>query len=251
MGGSDFRLRSVICAPVRTQTYLQLLYLALAFPLGIAYFVALVVGFSLALPLTILLVGIPLFVLTVLLVRVLGALERRLANALLGTDIPAPGYPFQAGSASERLRGLVLNSRTWLESCFLLLKFPIGVASFVFLSTSLTTSLTFLATPFYYDRADVGIFLSAPITVSSSLSIPWGDLLVGAKFAATVSTWAVDSLADALLASALGVVSLALTLVVINLVGWLLRWYTQAVLGDWRAVRDAVAARAGRTEDSG
>lgn len=251
MGESASRLHSVARAPVRRRTYLQLLYLAVAFPLGLAYFVALVVGFSVGLSLTVVLVGLPLLVLTTLLVRLLGAVERRLANALLGTDIQAPAYRFREGSVSERLRTLVLNSRTWLESCFLLLKFPIGLGAFVFLTTSLTTSLTFLATPLYYDRATVGIFLSEPVTVSSSLSVPWGDLLVGAELATTVSTWAVDSLADALLFSAIGFVSLGLTLVVVNVIGWGLQWYTQAVLGDWTAVREAVGFGRGQTDDGG
>ena len=43
---------------VKPQTYLNILYLLLAFPLGIAYFVFLVTGFSLGISLLILWVGL-------------------------------------------------------------------------------------------------------------------------------------------------------------------------------------------------
>ncbi len=47
----------------RPQTYLNLLYLLLAFPLGLAYFVFLVTGLSLGFGLIITLAGIPILVL--------------------------------------------------------------------------------------------------------------------------------------------------------------------------------------------
>lgn len=227
-------LRSVIAVPLQPRTYRHLLYLGLAFPLGIAYFVVLVTGFSVSVSLSILVVGIPLFVVTLLTVRGLGALERLLANLLLDTDIPAPTYPFRAGSVFARLRALVVNRRTWTECGYLLLKFPVGIGSFVFLVTALTTSITLLATPIFYDEPGrrVGIFPADPVTLSPSLSIPWGDMLVGAEFAVTVSEWAVDSMADALLFSAIGAVLLLLTLNLGNLVAWLSSQSARIFLGD-------------------
>ncbi len=227
-------LRSLVAAPVQTRTYRHLLYLGAAFPLGIAYFVALVVGFSVSASLIVLIVGLPLLTLTLLLVRGLAAVERSLANRLLDADIPAPAYPFRTGGVSDRLRALVVNRRTWVECGYLLSKFPAGVGVFVFLVTGLTTSLAFVATPAYYDAPGgrVGVFLADPITVSPSLSVPWGDVLVGIEFAVTVSEWAVDSLGDALAFSGLGVVVLLVTLNLVNLVAWVFRRYTRAVLGD-------------------
>jgi uncharacterized membrane protein AbrB (regulator of aidB expression) len=74
--------------------------------------------------------------------------------------------------------------------------------------------------------------LAAPVTVSPSLSVPWGDVLVGIEFAVTVSEWAVDSLGDALVFSVLGVVLLLVTLNLVNLGAWLFRRYTDTLLGD-------------------
>ena len=95
-----------------------------------------------------------------------------------------------------------------------MLKFPVGIGLFVFLVTALTMPVTFLATPVFYDEPGlpVGIFLGESVRLSSSLSVPWGDVLVGAELAITMSEWAVDSLADALLFSAVGAVLFLLTL---------------------------------------
>lgn len=233
-------LRSVVAAPLQPRTYLHFLYLGVAFPLGTAYFVVLVTGFSISVSLSILVVGLPLFVVTLLVVRGLGAVERLLANHLLDTDIATPAYPFRDGSVLERLRALVVNRRTWSECGYLLLKFPVGIGLFVFLVTALTMSLTFLATPAFYDEPGlrVGIFPATPVRLSPSLSVPWGDVLVGAELAVTVSEWAADSLADALLFSALGAVLLLLTLNIVNVLAWLSRQYTRTLLGDPTAVID-------------
>lgn len=198
-------------------------YLALVFPLGTLYFNLIVAGLSLALPLVILAVGVPLLVATLLLVRGLAAVERRLARYLLGTDLPSPAYPFLDGRPVERVKALVFDRATWRECCYLLLKFPAGVAAVVFLSTSLTVSLTLLATSVIYDTPGVrvGFFPSGQITLSQSLSVPWGDLLVGVDIVATVSEWAVDSLADAVVMSLLGVGCLFVTLNLVNVAAWL------------------------------
>ena len=232
--------RSVVAAPLQPRTHLHLLYLGLAFPLGIGYFVVLVTAFSVSVSLSIIVVGIPLFVVTLLIVRGLGAIERLLANFLLDAEIAAPTYPFRGGSVSGRLRALLVNRRTWTECGYLLLKFPVGIGVFVFLVTALTTSLTFLATPVFYDEPGlrVGIFPADPVTLSPSLSVPWGDVLVGAQLAFTVSEWAVNSLADALLFSAAGAILLLLTLHIVNLLAWLSRQYTRALLGNPAAVSD-------------
>ena len=236
-------LRSLVAAPVEARTYRQLLYLCLTFPLGTAYFIILVVGFSISASLIVLIVGLPLLVVTLLTVRGLAAVERLLANRLLDTDIAAPAYPFRTGSVPDRLRGLLLNRRTWIECGYLLSKFPAGVGIFVFLVTGLTTSLAFVATPVYYDTPGrrVGVFLADPITVSPSLSVPWGDVLVGIEFAVTVSDWAVDSLGDALVFSVLGVVLLFVTLNLVNLGAWLFRRYTRTLLGDPATALDRIS----------
>jgi len=236
-------LRSLAAAPVQARTYRHLLYLGVAFPLGLAYFVVLVVGFSISASLIVLIVGLPLLVVTLLVVRGLAAVDRLLANRLLDADIAAPAYPFRNGSVSDRVRALFVNHRTWVECGYLLSRFPMGIGVFVFLVTGLTTSLTFIATPVYYNTPGrrVGVFLTDPITVSPSLSVPWGDVLVGIEFAVTVRDWAGDSLGDALGFSVLGVILLLVTLNLVNLIAWLFRRYTRALLGDPTTALDWVS----------
>ena len=75
---------------IRLQTYRNLLYLLLAFPFGILYFVALTTGLTLGIGLVVTLLGIPLLITVVVGSRRLAAFERAVANKLLGLAIQAP-----------------------------------------------------------------------------------------------------------------------------------------------------------------
>lgn len=230
-------LRSVCTAPVRPRTYRHLCYLALVFPLGLLYGNVLLTGFSVAIPLSFMLVGVPLFLLTLLVARGFAAVERRLAGSLLGADLAQPSYPFLEGSPRERARALVFDGTTWRECLYLFLLFPVGIASFTFLFTGLTVAMVLVATPLLYDApgVQVGIFPDGTVTISQSLSVPWGDLLVGVDIATTVSEWAVDSLADALLFSVFGLAVLVLVLNLANAAAWLLARTAAFFLGDGAA----------------
>ncbi|MFC6975911.1 sensor domain-containing protein [Halomicroarcula sp. GCM10025709] len=193
-------LRSILLVPLRPRPYLRALYLFLAFPLGITYFVVLVAGVTVGAVTSILVVGVPLLLAVLLLARGFGWVERRLVTALLGVDVPDPDYGFLTGSARERVVGLVADWTTWSELGYLFSMFALGTGAFVFLFTAFAMSVTVVATPLYYDRAPgrVGFFPGDPVRLTQSLSVPWGDLFVGAEFGFTVSEWAVDSLPDAL-----------------------------------------------------
>lgn len=73
--------------PFRGQTYWNLAYLLLAFPLGIAYFVVFTVGLALGVSLAILLVGFLVLGVTLLFALALAGFERLLTNWLLRTEI--------------------------------------------------------------------------------------------------------------------------------------------------------------------
>ena len=231
-------LRSLLLAPVRLRTYGNLCFLALAAPFGMAYFLVVVTGLSLSVPLSLLLVGVPLLLATLLAVRGLAAVERWLARRLLGAAVPSPSHAFLSGSPRERVEGLVFDRRTWLECGYLLAKLPIGVSAFALLSTTLTVSVTLLATPLLYDRpgARVGFFPAAPVTISPSVTVPWGDLLVGVGVATRLSEWVVDSPADALVLSAVGLAVLLVSLNLLNGAAWLLARLAQLSLDDGRAL---------------
>ena len=75
------------------QSYVNILYLFLSFPLGIAYFVFLVTGISLGFGLLVIWVGVPILVLVLAGSWVLCQLERVLAVRLLNEDIPPDATP--------------------------------------------------------------------------------------------------------------------------------------------------------------
>jgi hypothetical protein len=72
---------------IKGQTYLNLLYLLLAFPLGIAYLIFLITGIVLGVPLTLLLVGFLILAIVALGWWVFASFERLLAIWLLRIEI--------------------------------------------------------------------------------------------------------------------------------------------------------------------
>jgi hypothetical protein len=162
--GESSELGVLFGAFVRKQSYLNLLYLILSFPLGIFYFVLVVVGISVGFSLLIVLIGIPLLGLTLAAVRGLGAWERQLAIWLLDADIPRRvvlriswKHPWRA------LKRLVRDKSTWKALAFLLLKLPLGVVSFVACVVLGSVSAALLLCPLTYRFVPVN-FYGSPIT---------------------------------------------------------------------------------------
>ena len=160
---------------VDPQSYINILYLLLSFPLGIAYFVFLVTGISLGLGLLIIWVGVPILVLVIAGSWLLCEMERVLAIGLLKEDIPRIARedlsgPVEAGIQSlsseerlfigmwRRLKAHLSNRLTWTGILYLLLKFPAGIASLVVAVTLVSLTAALLGAPFYY-RVDDGIEL--------------------------------------------------------------------------------------------
>jgi hypothetical protein len=132
----------------RPRTWLSLVYHVLAFPLGLAYFIFLVVGLSVGISLSIVMIGIPLLIATMLIWRLLARLERLQARALLGARVPS-GAPLWRGDEGfwQNVKDLVGGSATWLDFVFLVLKFPIGLVSFVLTVTGLSVAVALVGAP--------------------------------------------------------------------------------------------------------
>lgn len=189
----------------RPQTYRNLLYVALAFPLGLAYFVSLTTGFALGLGLSITLVGIPLLLACLVATRSLTAFERWLANTLLDVEIPRqPVIP----TASEegywpRFKATLTAPSTWTGLVYLYARFATGLVSFVLVvvSFSLTAAL-----------------VTAPLTYND----PFTTFVVG--------TVVIDTLTEALLAVPVGIVVGIASLHVVNIAAWLSGKFAIALL---------------------
>jgi len=143
-------ISGIVGVVANAQTYRNLLYLLLAFPLGIAYYVLLMLGFTLGLVLSVLVVGLGVLIGTVIGLRFIESFERRLANTLLGTAIPAPD---DVEKDDEGIVGTVKAylqaPSTWRGLGFVILKFWIGVLSFVLLVTFLGTAIELLMLPLF------------------------------------------------------------------------------------------------------
>jgi len=115
------------------RTYGALLFMLLALPTGIFYFVWTIVGISLTLGFAILIIGIPFALLFIASVRVLSHVEGRIVEGLLGVRMPRR---LPAPSADEqtlfgRIRDALIDARTWTSMLYLVLRLPLGVTYFV------------------------------------------------------------------------------------------------------------------------
>lgn len=140
---------TLVGVPARAQTYRNLIYLALAFPLGLAYFVGLTFGFSLGVGLAVTWFGIPILLATLAGATLLTRFEAGLANRLLGTDVRVPSLDTSGGVLAATKR-LVTDARTWIAVGYLLVKFGLGVVSFAALATLSSLSVGLMAAPLTY-----------------------------------------------------------------------------------------------------
>lgn len=167
------------------QTYKNLLYLLLAFPLGMAYYIILMVGFTVGLGLSVLVVGLGILLATVIGLRYLASFERGLANTLLNVNIRKPD---DIEKASEGIVGTakayLQASSTWRGLGFVGLKFPIGLVSFVLLVTFLGTGMELLLIPlfpggvFNVQIAGWVVAESIETTTEQAIAVPAGAFLV-------------------------------------------------------------------------
>ena len=179
--------RTAIHAFVRRQTYLNLVYLLLAFPLGLIYFGFLAIGLAVGFALILALVGIPILLLVHVVAWALMNLERWLAIRLLGVDIPPMSPVDPQGPIWRRLIGKATDTSTWTGMFFLLAKFPLGLVAFLLTIVLLSASIAFTAAP-----------------------------VLHLAFAIPVGPWSVDSLVESLLLAPLGVLIGVLSMNALN-----------------------------------
>lgn len=154
-GGSDrYSAAAILGVVADAQTYRNLLYLLLAFPLGLVYYVVLMFGFTLGIALSVLVVGLVILLGGIIGLRYVASFERRLANRLLGTEIAAPDDVERDGEGIVATAKAYLRaSSTWRGLGFVILKFWLGLLSFVLLLSLLGTAIELLLLPLYPEGA--------------------------------------------------------------------------------------------------
>jgi Putative sensor len=217
-------LRRFCGAPFRPRTYANLLYLLLAFPLGLAYFLFLIVGLALGFGLTIVWIGLPILALVFAGIWGFAAFERQAAILLLGAEVPPmvpPPSPVER-TAWQRAGDFFSNPVTWKGMGFLLLKFPLGLVSFAALVTLLPLSGALVLAPILWEMGVLDI-----------------DGVV----------FQVDSIGGAWVCALIGMALLLLSLNLLNALAWVWRATAAALLGSGRfaaapppAISEAVPA---------
>jgi len=165
---------------IRGQTYLNLLYLFLSFPLGLFYFILLLVGFSLGFGLSVL--GIGLLILAGMLAIWWGliAFERQLAIGLLRVRISPMRRTDTGGTALwPRFKAFLANPVTWKGLVYLVAKLPIGIISFIALVTAITVTGGLIAAPFIYPYSEIDLGFMQVETLNQALIASVIGILAG------------------------------------------------------------------------
>ena len=183
------------------QTWLNVAYLLLAFPTGLAYFIVLAVGLAVGAGLAVVVVGLGLLLATLAAWRGFAAVERALARGLLGVAIARPadrrGQPL-----TQRVARWLRDPVTWKSLVFVALKFPLGVLTFALLASLGFFSLVLAFAPL--------IVLATPVTVFG---------------------WIVDDPLQALPLTVVGTLAVLLLLHLLNGLAWLWGLFARVMLG--------------------
>ena len=185
----------------RGQSYRNIVYLALSFPLGLGYFIFLVTGLSVGVSLIIIWVGIPILLLTLAGWWVMGMFERQLVVRLLRVDIPPMSREKASGGAWARLKFHLRNPVTWKSLVYLFVEFPFGVAAISVLATT-----AFLAS-----------FVAVPIVS------PWVDWSIG--------SWEIDTLGEAFIWPVPGLLAALILMHVMNGMAFVWARFARLMLG--------------------
>lgn len=133
---------------VDPRTYGALFYMLLSLATGVVYFTVVTTGVSLSLGLMILIIGIPLLVLFLGLIRVLSLVEGRIVEVLLGERMPRrPLYTQKGKGWLERIKEMFTDGRTWTAMLYFLMMLPLGIAYFTIAVTGLSVALSLIVAP--------------------------------------------------------------------------------------------------------
>jgi hypothetical protein len=131
------------------RAYLSLFYMLLTLVTGIVYFVFVVTGLSLSAGLSVLIIGLPFFLVFIGIARVLALGEGRLLEAITGERMPRrPVHPGPAAGIWARIGAMLADPRTWTTLAYLLLMLPLGIIYFVLAIVGISFGGALVVAPF-------------------------------------------------------------------------------------------------------
>jgi signal transduction histidine kinase len=128
--GRQSWLRRRLAALVAARTWKETAHLLADLPLGIAWFTIVVTGLSVGFGTIVTLIGVPVLVGLLLFSRVISAVERTRARALLDADIASPFASLSAGSLWQRFKTLIGDGASWKGLAYGLIMLPVGILTF-------------------------------------------------------------------------------------------------------------------------
>jgi uncharacterized membrane protein len=131
-----------------SRAYTSLFFMLLSLATGIIYFTFSVTGLALSAGLSVLVIGIPFFLVFVALTRVVSLAEGRLIEAMTGERMPRrPVHQSNADGFWTRVGQMLKDRRTWTTLAYLILMLPLGIVYFVMAAIGLSVSLAFIFAP--------------------------------------------------------------------------------------------------------
>jgi hypothetical protein len=132
------------------RVWTSLVYMILSLATGVAYFTIVVTGLSTAGGMLVLIIGIPLFMAVLGIVRALALFEGRLVETLLGERMPRrlratpPNLGFW-----NRMWFWLKDGRTWASMAYMILMLPLGIVYFTIAVTGFAVGISLVTAPIW------------------------------------------------------------------------------------------------------
>ena len=194
------------------------IYHALSFPLGLLYFVVMIVCLSVSIATSIVGVGLVLLLLSFMFIGYAANLERWLNDALLGVPIASPQRTLKGGFFA-RLTATLRDPMMWRAVIYLIVKFPFSLLSSVGLLILGALSLALIAAPILQILSPRNHVVLMPMS------------------------WNVDTPAEAFFAALLGLFLAVFTTLLSSGLAWIWARFARLMLSDHHATPQPVNAR--------
>jgi uncharacterized membrane protein len=130
------------------RAYTSLFFMLLTLATGILYFTFAVTGLALSAGLSILIVGLPFFLIFIAMTRVIALGEGRLLETISGERMPRrPVHPGAPKGFLARIGDMLKDPRTWTTLFYFLLMLPLGIVYFTAAITGLSVGMALSAAP--------------------------------------------------------------------------------------------------------
>lgn len=133
------------------------LYLLVSFPLGVVYLALVVSGVTVGVALLLFVVGVVVLAGVAAAARRVAAVDVALGARLFGAPAPALAHPRDSSGVFDAAVAELTTLSGYRAAAYLVVRFVVGVAGFMFVVTWLGVTAALLGTPLYYDDPAVTV----------------------------------------------------------------------------------------------